>query len=97
MNSAGILQSFLIDVDGEAVAAQAGQTVAAALTAAGRRTLRHTAGGSPRGVFCGMGVCFECLVTIDELPNQRACMTLAQAGMRVHLDLGSKDPVHGND
>jgi predicted molibdopterin-dependent oxidoreductase YjgC len=96
MKTADTLQAFLIEVDGETVAAQPGQTVAAALTAAGRRTLRHTLAGSPRGVFCGMGVCFECVVTIDGLPNQRACMTQARAGMRVHLDLGSKDAVHGN-
>jgi hypothetical protein len=74
---------FVIDLDGCAVPAMAGQTVAAALLAAGIIAFRYTAGGRPRGVFCGMGVCFDCLVTIDDIPDLRACMTLARPGMRV--------------
>ena len=70
-------------LDGEKVAARAGETVAAALTAAGRLAFRHTAGGAPRGLHCGMGACFDCMVTIDGRPGQRACMTLAADGMRV--------------
>ena len=70
-------------LDGEKVAARAGETVAAALTAAGRPAFRHTAGGAPRGLHCGMGACFDCVVTIDGRPGQRACMTLAADGMRV--------------
>jgi predicted molibdopterin-dependent oxidoreductase YjgC len=75
--------SFLIEVDGETLAAKAGQTVAAALLAAGRLTwnLSHT--GEPRGVFCGMGVCYDCLVTVNGMPDSRACMTPAAPGMRV--------------
>ena len=50
-------------------------TVAAALTAAGITTFRQTRDGAARGLFCGMGVCQDCLVEIDGRPNQRACMT----------------------
>ena len=64
----------MIRFDGHPVASRAGQTVAAALTAAGIRTWRTTRKGAPRGLFCGMGVCQDCLVTIDGRPNQRACM-----------------------
>ena len=60
-----------------------GETVAAALTAAGITALRRTRGGEPRGVFCGMGVCHECLVTVDARPGQRACMTEVREGMSV--------------
>lgn len=77
--------AFVFEVDGLPVAALAGQTVAAALLAAGLRVFRYSAAGAPRGLFCGMGVCFECLVTIDGLTGQRACITPARPGMRVRL------------
>jgi D-hydroxyproline dehydrogenase subunit alpha len=60
-----------------------GQSVAAALAAAGEMALRESADGSLRGVFCGMGICQECLVTIDGVQGQRACMISAQAGAAV--------------
>jgi thioredoxin reductase len=62
---------------------QAGQSIAAALAAAGELALRESADGSLRGVFCGMGVCQECLVVVDGAPGLRACMTTAKAGMAV--------------
>ena len=64
----------VIRFDGRQIAAHPGQTVAAALAAAGIRAFRTTRHGAPRGLFCGMGVCHDCLVTIDGRPNQRACM-----------------------
>jgi predicted molibdopterin-dependent oxidoreductase YjgC len=76
---------FTIDVDGEPVPALAGQTVAAALIAAGRYVFGRTPTGAPRGIFCGMGVCFDCLVTVDGLADQRACITPVRPGMRVQL------------
>jgi len=73
-----------VTVDGKKVQAYLGETVATVLLAMGRLTFRHTERGhSPRGVFCGMGVCFDCLVTIDGQPNVRACMTPVQPGMVV--------------
>jgi thioredoxin reductase len=69
--------------NGRPVALRAGQSVAAALTEAGHRPFRITAKGENRGMFCGMGVCQDCLVTVNGLPNQRACMTPAQDGMHV--------------
>jgi predicted molibdopterin-dependent oxidoreductase YjgC len=69
-------------VDGESVQACPGETVATLLLAIGRRTFRHTDQlHAPRGLFCGMGVCFDCLVTIDGQANVRACMTTVQPGM----------------
>jgi NADPH-dependent 2,4-dienoyl-CoA reductase/sulfur reductase-like enzyme len=58
-------------------------TLAAALVAAGQLGLRESRDGGHRGVFCGMGVCHECLVCVDGRPGRRACMTAAAAGMRV--------------
>ncbi|HZF34837.1 MAG TPA: FAD-dependent oxidoreductase [Candidatus Angelobacter sp.] len=59
---------------GREVRGRPGETLAAALTAAGERELRETKAGERRGLFCGMGVCQECLVEIDGRTNQRACM-----------------------
>ena len=76
-----------IVVNGRACAAFEGETVHAALLAAGCRVLRKTAkSGQPRGIFCGMGVCYDCLVTINGIPNQRACMTLVEDRMEIKVD-----------
>ncbi|PWJ17046.1 FAD-dependent oxidoreductase [Jannaschia seohaensis] len=72
-----------LEFDGRAVPFREGQTIAAALTEAGQRAFRRTAKDAPRGIFCGMGVCQDCLVTVDGVPNRRACMTKARAGQRV--------------
>jgi len=70
--------------DGEPVAAQPGQTIAAALLADGRRVLRHTRGtGAPRGIFCGIGACFDCLVVVNGRPGVRACLVEAAEGDEV--------------
>ena len=67
--------------DGEEVQAQPGQTVAAALLAARHRTLRHTrVEQAPRGLFCGIGACFDCLVVHNGVPGTRACLTPVAQG-----------------
>jgi predicted molibdopterin-dependent oxidoreductase YjgC len=73
-----------LTVDGEPIAAHSGETVAVAMLAAGRRTLRRTAlRGSPRGLFCVMGACFDCLVIIDGELGVRSCMAMVEDGMVV--------------
>lgn len=73
-----------VTVDGEPIQAYAGESVATVLLALGRRSFRHTdKHHEPRGIFCGMGICFDCLVTIDGMENVRACMTLVQEGMAI--------------
>jgi len=64
-----------IEFNGQTITARRNETVAAALIGAGVMTLRTSETGETRGVFCGMGVCQDCLVEIDGTPNQRACMT----------------------
>lgn len=61
--------------NGVEVTSRAGQSLAAALTSAGYRAFRRTAQGDDRGIFCGIGVCQDCLLTVDGVPNKRACMT----------------------
>jgi sarcosine oxidase subunit alpha len=76
-----------IFVNGHRCSAYLGESVQAALFAAGYRTLRKTPKNhQARGVFCGMGVCYDCLVTINGMPNQRACMTLVQDRMEIRID-----------
>ena len=78
-----------VTVDGQSITAYEGETVAAALWAAGIRTLRTTAkGGAPRGVFCGIGVCQDCLVAIDGRPSQQACRTAVRDGMTIATQSG---------
>ncbi len=74
---------LLIRVDGEPIAVRAGETVAGALLAAGRLSWRTTRGGRPRGLFCGIGVCFDCLVTINGLTGVRACLQPAADGDQI--------------
>lgn len=70
--------------DGVAITAVAGQSVGAALTDAGIRSWRSTRRGDrPRGLFCGIGICFDCLVAVDGRPNQRACLVPVRDGMRL--------------
>ncbi|MFO1150542.1 MAG: FAD-dependent oxidoreductase [Alsobacter sp.] len=69
--------------EGRVLAARRGESLAAALVAHGVLALRQTRGGSERGVFCGMGVCQECLVTIDGRANANACMTVVDRPMAV--------------
>jgi predicted molibdopterin-dependent oxidoreductase YjgC len=76
--------------EGQPVAAGEGQTIAAALYADGHRTLRYTSRrGEPRGLFCGMGICYDCLVEVNGQPNVRACQTLVAQGIQVNRQRGN--------
>lgn len=67
--------------DGKDITAASDQSIGAALLAAGHRSWRTTRhSGAPRGLFCGIGICFDCLVVVNGQPNQRACMTEACDG-----------------
>ena len=80
-----------LTIDGSAARARAGDSVAAALIAAGHVACRTTpVSGKPRGPYCMMGVCFDCLVEIDGRPNQQACMVEVRAGMQVQSQQGPR-------
>ncbi len=79
-----------IVVDGKTLFAREGETVAAALLANGIRVFRHTAKRhEPRGLFCGIGQCTDCVMEIDGVPNQRTCMTIVRDGMQVRTQVGN--------
>lgn len=80
-----------IIVDGAEVDVAPGDTVSTALLCAGKVAIRMTSvTGSGRGPYCGMGVCFDCLVTIDGEGNRQACLTMARPGMTVATGAGRR-------
>lgn len=80
-------QNFKITIDDKEITVEIGTTVAAALLQAGIRTFRHTVHQQePRSLFCGMGVCYDCLVTVDGEANVRACVTAVRPGMRIETE-----------
>lgn len=77
-------------VEGRSVSARRGESVAVALLACGTIACRASVvSGAPRGPYCMMGVCFDCLVTIDGVPNQQACMVRVHEGMRIERQQGA--------
>ena len=78
-----------IVVDGQPIQAFEGESVAAAILSSGRRAYRTTTRlNEPRGMYCGIGVCFDCVMTIDGRPNVRTCQGSVRAGMRVESQGG---------
>lgn len=81
-----------IFVDGIAIAAREGDTVSAALLASGRDMRRATAvSGAARLPYCMMGVCFDCLVTIDGVGNRQGCLVPVADGMQVEIQKGKRE------
>ncbi len=80
-----------ITVDGEPVSAHEGDSVAAALLAAGLHATRTTpVSQSKRGPYCMMGACFDCLMIIDGVPSRQSCMVMVRDGMRVERQHGPR-------
>jgi sarcosine oxidase subunit alpha len=84
--------SVRLSVDGKAIEAREGDSVAAALFAAGIDHCRTTpVSGAPRAPYCMMGVCFDCLVTIDGVGNRQGCLVRVQDGMEVATQQGKRE------
>ncbi|MGI9290421.1 MAG: (2Fe-2S)-binding protein [Gammaproteobacteria bacterium] len=78
-----------IYIDDERFEVPAGTTLAAALYMAGQRVMRSTPRDKqPRSLFCGMGVCYDCMVVVDGRANVRACQTAVRSDMRVYIQKG---------
>jgi hypothetical protein len=83
--------SLTVYFKGRSMVARAGDSVAAALLAGGVTVTRNTpVGGAPRGPYCMMGACFECLAVVDGRPNVQTCMTDVREGMRVECQDGAR-------
>jgi len=73
-----------VEIDGAAISAYAGETVAAVLMLSGTRIFTQASRYNlNRSLFCGMGVCHQCLVTVDGVRDLRACMTTVRPGMKI--------------
>jgi predicted molibdopterin-dependent oxidoreductase YjgC len=82
-----------LTIEGKRVEARPGDTVAATMLLAGFEHCRTTPiSDAPRAPYCMMGVCFECLVTIDGVGNRQGCLVAVREGMRVELQRGKRDP-----
>ena len=79
-------EGVTLTVNGQPVSVPAGTIVAAAVARAGVSRFRSSVHGESRGPLCGMGVCFECRVTVNGQPHGRSCLTLCEEGMEVRTD-----------
>jgi sarcosine oxidase subunit alpha len=87
-----VAPSVSVTIDGRAMRVRAGDSVAAALLAAGVETNRVSdVSGAPRAPYCMMGVCFECLVTVDGVANRQGCLIPVAAGMRIDTQHGKRE------
>ena len=85
-------RSLTIYVEGTAIEARDGDSVAAALFASGLDVRRATAvSGAPRLPYCMMGVCFDCLVTIDGVGNRQGCLVPVAQGMQIEIQKGKRE------
>lgn len=83
-----VVQQITVTVDGTEIITHPGRTVAAVLMLAYQQPSWRTTrfGGDPRGLFCGIGVCFDCLVTVNGHPSLRACLVQVAEGMVIETE-----------
>jgi D-hydroxyproline dehydrogenase subunit gamma len=80
----GVSEPWTMFVDGRPIRAREGDSAASAMLAAGIQVTRHTAvSGAPRGPWCMMGACFDCVAVVNGTRGIRTCMTQAQEGLRI--------------
>jgi D-hydroxyproline dehydrogenase subunit gamma len=78
--------SITVYVNSRPVTLPTGSTVAAAVALAGVQQFRRSVTGGPRAPLCGMGICFECRVSIDGRLHQRSCQTVCRPDMEIRTD-----------
>ncbi len=84
--------TLTLTVDGKAIRARIGDTVAAAMLAAGIDHCRTTpVSGAPRAPYCLMGACFECLVTVDGVGSRQGCLVPVREGMKIETQIGKRE------
>ena len=79
-------EQIVLTIDGVPITMPAGSMVSAAVLKAGITAFRRSVTGERRGPLCGMGICFECQVTIDGEPHCRSCQTPCRDGMEIRTD-----------
>jgi len=82
-------RAVTILVDGKLLQALEGEMIASALTAAGIKRFRTTSKGhDPRGIFCAIGRCTDCVMEVNGHPNVRTCVTPVEPGMKINTQVG---------
>jgi len=81
-------EEVTIFFNGQTIKARKGEPIMAALVAAGVEVFRYTKKGSPRRMFCGIGRCTDCVMTVDGVPGVRTCVTNVRDGMRIERQKG---------
>ena len=85
-------QFVTVEIDGQTRQVPEGISVAAAILLCGLKNSRHTpVSGAPRLPYCMMGVCFDCLMQIDGIPNQQACQILVREAMKIEVQQGAAE------
>jgi sarcosine oxidase subunit alpha len=79
-------EALVISLNGKSLAVPSGTTVAGAVFMAGHANFRRSVSGEPRGPLCGMGICFECRVTVDGIRQVKSCQMLCKSAMRIETD-----------
>jgi D-hydroxyproline dehydrogenase subunit gamma len=75
-----------VSLNGKSFTVPAGTTVAAAVFIGGNSSFRRSVSGEARGPLCGMGICFECRVTVDGIGHVKSCQMLCHPGMKINTD-----------
>jgi hypothetical protein len=85
----GVKKEITLHVDGRKITAYEGEMIATALVAAGYKAFRYTSKyNEPRGIFCAIGRCTDCVMEVNGRPNVRTCVTPVEEGMRVNTQEG---------
>ena len=79
-------ETVALSVNGKSVVVSSGTTVAAAVLRAGVSSSRRSVTGERRGPLCGMGICFECRVTVNGVPHVKSCQMLCASEMEIKTD-----------
>lgn len=79
-------EQLTVHVNGRELSVPVGTTVAAAILRSGTARLRRSVTGEARGPLCAMGICFECRVTVNQVPHVRSCQVLCEPGMEICCD-----------
>jgi predicted molibdopterin-dependent oxidoreductase YjgC len=89
IEGAALSETVSITVDGKAIEAIRGESIAAALLANGIRVHRYTEKSKePRGIYCAIGQCTDCIMVVNGVPNVRTCITAVEEGMTVETQSG---------
>jgi len=82
-------RKVIIEFDGKPIEVYEDESIASALMAAGIKVLRYTTKyNEPRGVFCAIGKCTDCMMMVDGIPNVRTCVTPVKSGMKIETQNG---------